>query len=383
VADYLWPFAPVVLAALLVTAGTTPFFHRLSFRVGAVQKPDERRVHTRPTALLGGAAILLGVLAGLAMAWIRTDFEPVFQASTIPLGVAVAAVLMFGVGQLDDLRQVSPPAKIAGTVLAATTMSIAGVSILFFRIPFAGLLSLSPDMSTLLTVLWAIGMTTAINYVDGLDGLAAGIVAIAAAALLLYCERLDHIGALGKDNVGPIVAAAVLGACLGFLPHNFHPARIFMGDAGALLLGILMAASTIAVGGNTDAQFSGQTFFFFAPLFIPLVILGVPVFDTAFSILRRARKGMGVTVADKDHLHHRLMRLGHGQRRSVAILWLWTGLLSAIVLYPTYSGEGDLYIPFAVLAAGLGLYTLFGAGLHGSDPIDVPEPEPDPAHRRR
>jgi UDP-GlcNAc:undecaprenyl-phosphate GlcNAc-1-phosphate transferase len=381
VADYLWPFAPVVLAALLVTAGTTPFFHRLSFRVGAVQKPDERRVHTRPTALLGGAAILLGVLAGMAVAWIRTDFEPVFQASTIPLGVAVAAVLMFGVGQLDDLRQVSPPAKIAGTVLAATTMSIAGVSILFFRIPFAGLLSLSPDMSTLLTVLWAIGMTTAINYVDGLDGLAAGIVAIAAAALLLYCERLDHIGALGKDNVGPIVAAAVLGACLGFLPHNFHPARIFMGDAGALLLGILMAASTIAVGGNTDAQFSGQTFFFFAPLFIPLVILGVPVFDTAFSILRRARKGMGVTVADKDHLHHRLMRLGHGQRRSVAILWLWTGLLSAIVLYPTYSGEGDLYIPFAVLAAGLGLYTLFGAGLHGSDPMD--EPEPEPAHRRR
>jgi UDP-GlcNAc:undecaprenyl-phosphate GlcNAc-1-phosphate transferase len=235
-------------------------------------------------------------------------------------------------------------------------------------------------MSTLLTVLWVIGMTTAINYVDGLDGLAAGIVAIAAAALLLYCERLDHIGALGADNVGPIVAAAVLGACLGFLPHNFHPARIFMGDAGALLLGILMAASTIAVGGNTDAQFSGQTFFFFAPLFIPLVILGVPVFDTAFSILRRARKGMGVTVADKDHLHHRLMRLGHGQRRSVAILWLWTALLSAIVLYPTYSGEGDLYIPFAVVAAGLVLYTLFGAGLHASDPVDEPEPEPT-AHR--
>jgi UDP-GlcNAc:undecaprenyl-phosphate GlcNAc-1-phosphate transferase len=367
VADYLWPFAPIVLAAALVTWATTPYFHRLSFRIGAVQKPDERRVHTQPTALLGGAAILLGVLAGLGVAWLRSDFDPVFQASTIPLGVALAAVVMFGVGQLDDLRQVSPPAKIAGTVLSATTLSIAGVSIIFFRIPFAGLLSLSPDMSTLLTVLWVVGMTTAINYIDGLDGLAGGIVAIGAAALLLYCERLDDIGALGPDNVGPIVAAAVLGSCLGFLPHNWHPARIFMGDAGALLLGMLMATSTIAVGGNTDAQFSGQTFFFFAPLFIPLVILGVPVFDTAFSILRRARRGMGVTVADKDHLHHRLMRLGHGQRRSVAILWTWTALLSAIVLYPTYSGEGDLYIPFAVLAAGLGLYTMFGAGLHASE----------------
>jgi UDP-GlcNAc:undecaprenyl-phosphate GlcNAc-1-phosphate transferase len=365
VADYLWPFVPVVLVAFGVTVSTTPFFLRLSFRIGAVQKPDERRVHTRPTALLGGAAILLGVLAGLGVAWRLSHFAPVFRASTIPLGVALAAVVMFGVGQVDDLRQVSPPAKIAGTVLSATTLSIAGVSILFFRIPFFGLFNLSPDMSTLLTVLWVIGMTTAINYIDGLDGLAGGIVAIAALALLLYCERLSHIGAIGADNVGPVVAAAVLGACLGFLPHNFHPARIFMGDAGALLLGMLLAACTIAVGGNTEAQFSGQTFFFFAPLFIPLVILGVPVFDTAFSILRRARKGMGVTVADKDHLHHRLMRLGHGQRRSVLILWMWTALLSAIALYPTYTGEGDLYIPFAVLAAALALYTLFGSGLHG------------------
>jgi UDP-GlcNAc:undecaprenyl-phosphate GlcNAc-1-phosphate transferase len=364
VADYLRQFAPIVIASAVVTFATTPFFRRLSFRIGAVQKPDARRVHTEPTALLGGAAVLAGFLSGMLVAWRLDDFAAVFDASTIPFGVALGALAMFAVGQLDDLRDVSPPAKLAGTVLSASVLSIAGVSILFFRIPFAGLLSLSPDMSALLTVLWVIGMTTAINYIDGLDGLAAGIVGIGAAALLLYCERLDDIGAIGPDNVGPIIAAAVLGACLGFLPHNFHPARIFMGDAGALLLGILMAAATIAVGGNTDAQFSGQTFFFFAPLFIPLVILGVPVFDTAFSILRRARRGARVTVADKDHLHHRLMRLGHGQRRSVLILWTWTVLLSAIVLYPTYNrGRGDLYIPFALAAAALVLYTMFGAGI--------------------
>jgi UDP-GlcNAc:undecaprenyl-phosphate/decaprenyl-phosphate GlcNAc-1-phosphate transferase len=272
--------------------------------------------------------------------------------------------VIFVVGQVDDLREVSPPAKIAGTVLAGSILSIAGVSILFFRIPFVGLLSLSPDMSALLTVIWVIGMSTAINYVDGLDGLAAGIVAIGAAALLLYCERLFGVGAIGPDNAGPIIAAAVFGACLGFLPHNFHPAKIFMGDAGALLLGLLMAAATIAVGGNTDAQFSGQTFFFFAPLFIPLVILGVPIIDTAFSIVRRARRGAGVTVADKDHLHHRLMRLGHGQRRSVLILWTWTVVLSAIVLFPTYTGgRGDLYIPAAIAVAALLLYTWFGPGV--------------------
>lgn len=362
--DYLEEFVPITGAAALVTLLTTPALRWLSFRVGAVVAPDERRVHTRPLAVLGGGALLLGFLTGMAVAWRGTTFDDVFAASTVPLGVALAAITMFAVGQIDDLREVSPPAKLAGTVMAASVLSISGVSILFFRIPFAGLISLSPDMSALLTVIWVVGMSTAINYIDGLDGLAAGIVAIGAAALLLYCERLHGVGAIGSDNVGPIIVAAVLGACLGFLPHNFHPARIMMGDAGALLLGLLMAAATITVGGNTDRPFSGQTFFFFAPLFIPLVILGVPIIDAAFSIVRRARRGSNVTVADKDHLHHRLMRLGHGQRRSVLILWTWTVLLSAIALYPTYTrGRGDLYVPMAIAAAALVLYTMFGPGV--------------------
>ncbi len=369
--DYLADFLPVAVAAFLVTVATTPAFRWLSFRTGAVVAPDERRVHTRPLAVLGGVPILLGVLTGLAVGWRSDALGDIFAVSTVPLGVAVGAVLIFAVGQLDDLREVSPPAKIAGTVLAASALSIAGVSILFFRIPFAGLVALSPDMSALLTVVWVIGMTTAINYIDGLDGLAAGIVAIGAAALLLYCERLAGAGAIGPDNAGPLIAAATFGACLGFLPHNFHPAKIMMGDAGALLLGLLMAAATIAVGGNTDQPFSGQTFFFFAPLFIPLVILGVPIVDTAFSIIRRARKGGNVTVADKDHLHHRLMRLGHGQRRSVLILWTWTVLLSAIALYPTYNqGRGDLYVPMAIAAAALVLFTMFGPGVRSRRDAD-------------
>ncbi len=157
----------------------------------------------------------------------------------------------------------------------------------------------------------------------------------------------------------------VLGLCVGFLPHNFHPARIFMGDGGAYLLGLLMAASTIMVGGRTDAEFSGQTFFFFAPLLIPLLILGVPIVDTLFAIVRRATKRQGLATADKDHLHHRLMRLGHGQRRSVLILWAWTALLSFFVLYPTYTGKGDAIVPIGVLALGLILYTLFHPGLRG------------------
>ena len=151
--------------------------------------------------------------------------------------------------------------------------------------------------------------------------------------------------------------------CVGFLPHNFHPARIFMGDCGALLLGLLMAASTIVVGGRASEPFSGQTYFFFAPLFIPLFILGVPILDTAFAIVRRATRRAGVATADKDHLHHRLMRLGHGHRRSVLILWTWTAILSGFVLYPTFAKEGDAIVPFGVAALGLALYMLLHPGV--------------------
>ena len=263
---------------------------------------------------------------------------------------------IFAVGQVDDLREVSPPAKLAGTVLAGSVLSISGVSILFFRIPFAGLVSLSPDMSALLTVVWVIGMTTAINYIDGLDGLAAGIVAIAAAALLIYCERLHSVGRHRTRQRRP--AHRRRGARrVPRLPARTTstPPRSSWATPARCCSGCCWPPITITVGGNTDTPFSGQTFFFFAPLFIPLVILGVPIVDTAFSILRRARRGTNVTVADKDHLHHRLMRLGHGQRRSVLILWTWTLLLSAIVLYPTYQTvEGELWVPHGDRSRGSG-----------------------------
>jgi UDP-GlcNAc:undecaprenyl-phosphate/decaprenyl-phosphate GlcNAc-1-phosphate transferase len=354
----------VIGVAAAVTFATTPVFGWVSHRTGAVVKPDERRVHTRPTPVLGGAAILLGWLAGMAVAWRSAGFSAVFADSTAPIGVVLGAIIIYVVGQVDDLREVSPPAKLAGSVLAGSVLSLAGVTILFFRVPFAGLVGLSPDLSALVTVIWVVGMSTAINYIDGLDGLAAGIVFIASGAFLLYADRLVDVGVIAASNPGPVIAAAVVGACIGFLPHNFHPAKIFMGDAGALLLGLLMAAATISVGGNTNLPFSGQVFFFYAPLVIPVVILGVPIIDTAFSIVRRASKGKGVAVADKDHLHHRLMRLGHGQRRSVLILWAWTALLSMMVLYPTYNeGRGDVYVPAAVIAAGLILYTMFAPGI--------------------
>jgi UDP-GlcNAc:undecaprenyl-phosphate GlcNAc-1-phosphate transferase len=179
----------------------------------------------------------------------------------------------------------------------------------------------------------------------------------------MFAEHLDNADSIiSDDNIGAVIAACVVGACLGFLPWNFHPAKIFMGDAGALTLGLLMAAATIAIGGNTDAEVRGQTFFFFAPLFLPLVILGVPIIDTAWSLLRRARNRSGLTIADKNHLHHRLMRLGHGQRRAVVILWAWTAILSGAVLVPVYTGDVLSVIPLAMAAVALLLFTLFAPG---------------------
>jgi UDP-GlcNAc:undecaprenyl-phosphate GlcNAc-1-phosphate transferase len=356
-------YIAVIVSAFAVTFASMPLLRALSFRVGAVQHPDARRTHPRPTPILGGAGIVAGVLVGILVAWLTGEFTAVFRTIAPPLGVVLALLTMYTVGQLDDLREVSAPAKTAGSVLAGSILAISGVAILFFRIPFVGLVALPPDLSTLITVLWVVGMAQAVNLIDGLDGLAAGVVCIASGAILMFAEHLDNKGSIiSDDNIGALIAACVVGACLGYLPWNFHPAKIFMGDAGALSLGLLMAASTIAIGGNTDAEVRGQTFFFFAPLFLPLVILGVPILDTAWALLRRAKGRAGLTIADKGHLHYRLVRLGHGQRRAVLILWAWTGLLSAGVLVPVYTGSYAGVIPLAVAAVALLVYTFMAPG---------------------
>lgn len=346
------------VAALTTYALTFPV-RRLAIKIGAIVVPDERRVHARPTPTIGGAAMFIGFLVALGVAALIPQFRAVFDGSTEPLGVALAAAIMFSVHIIDDRRGLSPPAKLAGMVLAGTALSHLGVTMQYFRVPFAGTVVISPDLAPLATVLWVVLIANAVNLIDGLDGLAAGVVAIAAAAFFIYSDRLFGAGILSPDNVGPLVAIIACGICVGFLPHNFHPARIFMGDCGAMLLGLLLAASTLVVSGRSDDAFSGQTFFFFAPVIIPFVILGVPVFDTLFAVFRRARSRTGLATADKAHLHHRLMRLGHGQRRSVLILWAWTAILSCVVLVPTYTQRGNAVIPFVVLALGVALYTMF------------------------
>jgi len=349
----------VVLAvAVVVTAASVPALRRLSVRVGAMAEPGERTVHEEPTPVLGGTALYLGLLAAVAAAWCIPELDPLFESTGNVIGVLAAATVMWFVGLVDDLRDVSAPAKVAGMVLAGSILTLVGLTIIYFRIPFIGLTVLPPDLAALVSVLWVVGMANAVNLIDGLDGLAAGIVAIASGSFFLYGWRLLEVGVIDPTNIGPLVAIVTVGICLGFLPFNFSPASIFMGDSGALMLGLLLAASTVAVGGQSDDPFSGQAWFFFAPLVIPLLILGVPLLDTLLAIVRRATSGSGVATADKRHLHHRLVEMGHGPRWTVAILWSWTALLSGLVLIPVYTGRGNGIIPLVIAALALGLFTM-------------------------
>ncbi len=350
--------------AAAVTFVTTPVVVKVARKVGWVVQPDPRRIHKVATPDVGGIAMFIGFVVAFGVARLMDTFDPIFARNSEPRGVLFAAGLMFIIGFIDDIREISAPAKMIGTVLVGVVLVIYGVTMFYFRLPFMDVYILSDDWVPLITVLWLLGMTSAINFIDGLDGLAAGIVAIAGGAFFLYAQHLadPSIGMLTQPNLGPMVAILAVGICLGFLPHNFNPARIFMGDGGALLLGLLMAVSTSVVGGRADPnaqRYIGQTYFFLAPLFIPLLILGVPILDTLFAILRRAVRRQGVASPDKGHLHHRLIEMGHGQRRAVLILWTWTALLSAFVLYPVFTGSGVSYVPIGAAMLGLVLFTVF------------------------
>jgi UDP-GlcNAc:undecaprenyl-phosphate GlcNAc-1-phosphate transferase len=346
---------------MLVTFITTPLVRAFARAKNWVALPGERKVHTVPTPDVGGIAMFAGVVVAFALAWQMDRFGGLFEANSESVGVLLGAALILVVGVIDDVREISAPARVVATIATGMILVWFGVTMFYFRIPFLGVLQLSTDWVPIVTVVWLLAMTQAVNLIDGLDGLAAGIVAIGSLAFFIYSRHLSGLGLLSEPNIGPLVAIITVGVCVGFLPFNFNGASIFMGDGGAYLLGFLVAVSTSVVGGRADPTtqaFSGQTYFFLAPIAIPLIILGVPVFDVLFAIVRRVSKRQGFATADKGHLHHRLINLGHGPRRAVAILWLWTALLSAFVLYPAFNKTTTNYAPFGLLGLVLFLYTV-------------------------
>lgn len=351
-------YVAVMLVGALVTLVANRPARVISLRVGYTAQPDDRKVHQKVTPYGGGAAMLVGFCIALLVAFAIPSLHSVITSSHEMMGVLLAAGVIFVVGVLDDFREMSAPAKVAGQFLAASILYFSGCTMYQLKLPFAGFIVLGPSILPVITAIWVFALTNAVNLIDGLDGLAGGIVAIASGTLCLYGLRLEDLGLLPVSNVGPLIAALTCGICLGFLRDNFHPAKLFMGDAGALMLGLLMSASTMVIGGRTPPA-SGVTFFFFAPLLIPVFILGVPLIDAVWAFVRRTASGQGFHTPDKNHIHHRLMRLGHGHRRTVIILWLWTALLCGFVLFPLFDSRLNVFIPLGVALLLIGLFTWF------------------------
>ena len=351
-------YAVVAFVGAMVTLLVNRPARSIALRVGYTALPDERKVHQTATPYGGGAAMLIGFCVALGVADFIPELRMVISSSHEMFGVVVAAGVIFVVGVVDDFREMSAPAKVAGQFLAASVLYFSGATMYQLKLPFAGFVVLGPSILPVITAVWVFAISNAINLIDGLDGLAGGIVAIASGTLCVYGLRLETLGLLPVSNVGPLIAAVTFGICVGFLRDNFHPAKLFMGDAGSLMLGLLMSASTMVIGGRT-APASGVTFFFFAPLLIPVFILGVPLIDATWAFVRRTLSGQGFHTPDKNHIHHRLMRLGHGHRRTVVILWLWTALLCAFVLFPLFEPAINVFIPFGVALMLIALFTWF------------------------
>ena len=312
----------------------------LAIKLGAVAWPRGRDVHVTPTPRWGGLAMLGGVLAGVAMAYQLPALRLAFDTSSAEvLGAVLAGVLLVGVGVLDDRYDLDALTKFAGQTTAAGVLIIFGVQWSTFWIPFGGggdgisgsVLSLGYGQGMLLTVLFTVVLVNAMNFVDGLDGLAAGIGMIGALAVGTFAISLILQYGNDPSYYSPALIAAVLGgACVGFLPHNFNPARIFMGDSGSMLIGVLLAAATTSASGKIPVVVDSPRYYLasLAPLIVFAAVLFVPVLDLAMAVVRRTRAGMSPFSPDKMHLHHRLLEIGHSQRRAVLLIYLWAGVLA-------------------------------------------------------
>ena len=322
----------VAAAAFAATVAVVPLVKRLAHVVGAVSYPEARRIHTVPTPVLGGLGMFVGVLAAF-LAGSRLDaFSEVFGQTSDPEAVLLAASVVVLLGLVDDVRGMAAPVKLAGQLLAGSLLVVFGMSLLFIYLPGSpgSIISLTPDLATLLTVVSIVVMINAMNLADGLDGLAAGMAGVGALALLIYVETAEHTGTitLGTPTVAPLILCALIGACAGFLVFNFHPASVFMGDTGSMLLGLLLAAAAIAALEVVVAPSRSDIAAISAPIFVPALVLAVPLFDTIWAIGRRVRGGGSVFAPDKRHLHHRLVEMGHSQRRAVLTMYYWSAVLA-------------------------------------------------------
>ncbi len=333
-------FAFVV--ALIVAYATTPLSIKLAFKIGALDVPkDSRRMHKKPTPRIGGIAIVYGFIISVCC---FSSFSANGELNKPLIGILIGALIIAVLGFLDDLKPKKAIVKFLIQIAAACIPVLMGVRVIAVANPVTDLLVRVPDwLSIAGSVLFIVGVTNAVNLIDGLDGLAAGVSTIAALALLsiLVMQHNANITML-------ILAAALAGSCFGFLPFNFNPAKTFMGDTGATFLGFILACISIQGPFKTYVAFA-----------LPFLILGLPIFDTLFAIVRRLIRGQGIMTPDRGHLHHRLIDLGFSQRAAVILLYALSAILaiSAIVMFISDFMRAFVLLLFIILFVGL---TVFG-----------------------
>jgi UDP-GlcNAc:undecaprenyl-phosphate/decaprenyl-phosphate GlcNAc-1-phosphate transferase len=325
-----------LLVAAAVTYLLTPLVRRLAIRAGAMFEPRERDVHTVPVPRMGGLAMYAGLAAGLLVAEQIPQLRAQFGSTGMVSGLLLAGGLLVVIGMIDDKWGMSALSKAAGQVAAGAILVATGTQLSWLPMPGGSQFAPTPDQSALLTILVVVATINAVNFIDGLDGLAAGIVAISAASFLLYYYKMAQVAGV-SELAAPALASAILtGVCLGFLPHNFHPAKIFMGDTGAMLLGLVLAYAPISSITSIDPALASpriNRYPVVLPLLLPAAILVIPYLDLLLAVIRRMRAGQSPFAADSKHLHHRLMSIGHSQRATVLVMYLWAAVFSGAILW--------------------------------------------------
>ena len=319
----------LMLVAASVTAISTYLTLRFSKKRSIMPAIRDRDSHTTPTPRIGGFAMLVGLLVSLVVAASIGWFKPVFAEPVHILAIALAAIVITILGILDDLIDLDWTLKLAGQFIAAGILAWQGVQLM--SLPIAGLTIGSFGTSLVVSVFLTVLVMNAVNFIDGLDGLVAGVVLIGTMVFFSYSYLLaQQTSPTNYFNLATMISAIVIGICIGFLPFNWHRAKIFMGDSGAMLLGLLMATSALSVTGQIDPKAVSTEVLApaFLPLVLPLAILLLPLLDLTLAVLRRLRAGKSPFTADRKHIHHKLQDFGHSHLGSVLVVYLWTALIS-------------------------------------------------------
>ncbi len=336
-------YAVVLLVAMVVTYLMTPIARRLATVSGALAKVRDRDVHAIATPRWGGLAILAGLAVGMQAARHLPALSSVFSsanqnAAVPPQAILSGAAVICLVGAIDDRWELDALTKLAGQILAAGITVLQGVQLLFIPVPHHAPLLLSAEVSAPITILFIVVTINAVNFIDGLDGLAAGVVAIAALAFFAYSYGILHESNALVMATPTLVTALLAGSCLGFLPHNFSPARIFMGDSGSMLLGLVLGGATVSLTGTMGPQeLSKFVTFAYLPIVLPFAVLAVPFADLGLAVIRRTWAGRSPFAPDKLHLHHRLLEIGHSQTRAVLVMYFWAALVGTAMVSLAFS----------------------------------------------